>query len=244
MALLLCHSQPSGLDQVSPLSAAYLDPPYANDELVEALRNFYLDSNFITFYESHRAEYQEIVNKLAARFGGERDIVGLLEGYFGEKRARYVGIFMSHWGSGEGIAIRHDGKIDCYGVFLGESVLLHEFGHCFVNPVTVDFAREVEAYSRLYVSPRSAYPAWTTCVNEYLIRVFTCRTRAIFDCEEEALERLKAMERAGYQYARPIYERFKEYEAHRDIYPDFRSFFPRILALFDELLSAQQGQSA
>ena len=47
-------------------------------------------------------------------------------------------------------------------------------------------------------------------------------------------------EREGFQYVRPIYELFKEYEAHRDIYPDFRSFYPRILDLFAELLSERQ----
>ena len=151
VALLLCYDQPPGLERVYTLSAAYLGSPDSNDNLITALRDFYLDSNFITFYESHRAEYQERVNNNAARFGGERDIVGFLEEYFGEQKERYIGICSSHWGGGESVVIRHDGKLDCYAVFSNEYVLLHEFAHCFVNAVTEDFAEEVQAYSQLYV---------------------------------------------------------------------------------------------
>ena len=244
VALLLCYNQPPGLERVYPLSAAYLVPPDPNDNLIEALRNFYLDSNFITFYESHRAEYQERVQKSAARFGGERDIVGLLEGYFGEQKDcnSYIGIIENHWGGGKGVAIRHDGKVACYALFSTEYVLLHEFAHSFVNPVTAEFAQEVQAYSQLCVGMGSAYSGWTNIVNEHLIRAFTSRAYAILDGEERGLQKLGGEERAGFQYVRPIYELFKEYEAHRDIYPDFRSFYPRILDLFAELLSAQQGE--
>jgi len=240
VALQLCYNQPPGLEQVYPLSAAYLASPNPNDNLIAALRDFYLDSNFITFYESHRAGYQERVQKAAARFGGERDIVGLLEGYFGEQKDCYIGIIWDH-GLGQGVAIRHDGKIDCYAVFLNEDVLLHEFAHCFVNAATEDFAQEVQAYSQLYV--RTYYNTWTSCVNEHLIRAFTSRAYAILDNEERGLQKLKAEERGGFQYVRALYELFKEYEAHRDLYPDFRSFYPRILDLFAELLSVRQGQT-
>jgi hypothetical protein len=41
----------------------------------------------------------------------------------------------------------------------------------------------------------------------------------------------------GFKYIIPIYERLKEYEANRDKYPDFHSFFPRIIELFAELSS-------
>ncbi|MCD6335862.1 MAG: DUF4932 domain-containing protein [Candidatus Latescibacteria bacterium] len=238
VALLLCYDQPPGLERVYTLSAAYLGSPDSNDNLITALRDFYLDSNFITFYESHRAEYQERVNNNAARFGGERDIVGFLEEYFGEQKERYIGIYSSHWGGGESVVIRHDGKLDCYAVFSNEYVLLHEFAHCFVNAVTEDFAEEVQAYSQLYV--RTYYDTWTSCVNEHLIRAFTSRAYAILDGEERGLQKLGGEEREGFQYVRPIYELFKEYEAHRDIYPDFRSFYPRILDLFAELLSERQ----
>ena len=240
VALQLCYDQPPELEQIYPLSAAYLAPPDLNDNLIAALRNFYLDSNFITFYERHRAEYQERVNKGATRFGGERDIVGLLEGYFGEQKDCYIGIIWDHGPSAQAIPIHHDGKINCYAVFGGEYILLHEFAHCFVNPVTEDFAEQVQAYSQLYVDTYSIYARWTICVNEHLIRAFTSRAYAILDGEEEGLRKLEGEERAGFQYVRPLYELFKEYEAHRDIYPDFRSFYPRILDLFAELLSAQQ----
>jgi len=236
---LLCHDQPPGLDRNYPLSAAFLDPPGPNDQLIAALRAFYLDSSFVTFYEDHRPEYQETVDTAAAYLGGERDIVGLLEAYFGVQKDRYVGIFSLHLPGGKGVAIRHDAEVDCYALFLGEYMILHEFAHSFVNPVTTDFARELSAYSQLYVSTGSSYAGWMTCVNEHLIRALTSRVYAILDGEEEGLRHLLGEERAGFVYVRSIYDLFEEYEAQRDVYPDLRSFYPRILDLFAELLSQQ-----
>ena len=54
------------------------------------------------------------------------------------------------------------------------------------------------------------------------------------------LEQLREERSIGWIYIEPVYALLKEYEANRDEYPDFRSFYPRILDLF-ALLVAQQS---
>lgn len=228
VAFMLCHDYPPDFGRLYPLSAVVA--PHmpsvsrsSEDKLIKAFRNFYVDSNFITFYETHRKEYQAEVNRIASHIG-EKDFVGLLEGYFGEKKDRYIAIWRP--GLGKGVLIEHDGEADAYGVFFSQDVLLHEFAHCFVNPITDDFARDVE-------------PFYWLNVNELIIMAFTSRAHAILEGEEEGLKNLSGKERK-YPYVRPIYELLRdEYEPHRDIYPDFRSFYPRILDLLAELVSAQ-----
>jgi hypothetical protein len=53
---------------------------------------------------------------------------------------------------------------------------------------------------------------------------------------EDAGEQALANERASsFVYVEALAERLKEYEQHRDRYPTFRDFAPRLIAVFDEL---------
>jgi hypothetical protein len=81
----------------------------------------------------------------------------------------------------------------------------------------------------------SAYPQWLTVVIEHVDRAVAVRL-AFGELGEDAGEQALEYEKASsFAYVEALAERLKEYEQHRDRYPTFRDFAPRLIAVFDEL---------
>lgn len=248
---ILGYTNPPELRQLYPLKQTY---PYSDEswspdeetlaELIRKLKDFYNDSKFGMFYHEHRADYEESLHSIAVNFE-EKDYVKLLEDYFGGRKDKYVLIYSPINPGGFGIWIETEGKISVYciiGLEVGNiPLVLHEFGHTFVNPITDEFREEIDKYQNLFPPIRpnlpSSYDRWWIVVNEHIIRAFTARVETILDGEEAGKRALQRELSDGFKYIIPMYERLKEYEANRDKYPNFRSFYPRIIELFAELSS-------
>jgi|GEM_PF-1749787 len=115
-----------------------------------------------------------------------------------------------------------------------EMIVLHEAAHAFINPLTEAMSEPVQQLEHLYAPiARSmialASGGWDTALNEHIIRAFGARhllhTRGL----ESAESLLKSEEELGFRYIRFVYNQLAIYEAHRDEYPDFRSFYPKLL---------------
>jgi len=222
---------------------------------LEQLRDFARVSDFGSFFRAHAGLYS--LMEEATRKNLVRDYAADLEAYHGIRHASYTivpaPLLVGNFGPRHS---RPDGRFDIYGI-LGASgisdgvpqfgsieslrgLVWHEFGHSFVNPEVERLSALVEKSSKL-MDPiaakmrASAYPQWLTVVIEHVDRAVAVRL-AFGELGEDAGEQALEYEKASsFAYVEALAERLKEYEQHRDRYPTFRDFAPRLIAVFDEL---------
>lgn len=259
---ILYFSEPPALKKLYPYSE-YLTTRAGGenilDEFADALRRFAGESDFTLFYEEHQDFYQQLVESVRRDFDQE-NLVSDLEGFFGVEQASYTIILAPYMflSGGYGSRIHESGKFHCYEIMrvseikqgmpsFGSSsdiyyLSLHEFGHSFVNPTTEDFRSEVIKYSGLFTPVADkmksmAYGTWETMLNETLIRAFTCYTMYEESGTQKGKSCLSKEKNKGFYFIEDIYELYVDYMKTRDIYPDFKSFYPHILDKLEEIAS-------
>jgi hypothetical protein len=213
----------------------------------------------MTFFRAHAGLYS--IMEQATRKDIVKDYAADLEAYYGARQASYTIVLAPLLVGNFGPRVPHaDGAYDIYGI-LGASgradgiptfgtveslraLVWHEFGHSFSNP-QVDRLRDAIAKSQKLYPPieakmrPQAYPEWHTAVIEHVDRAVTTRL-AYRELGADAGDKALANERRqGFVYVPALVERLKEYEEHRDRYPSFADFAPRLMAVFDELAAAK-----
>lgn len=227
------------------------------DTFLERLRDFSRESEFTNFFASRAPEIAEMERRTEALAEGA-DYIGTLENYYGMRQHGYHFVLapLFHQGGYGPKVERADGSYDLYnitgpvGVVDGyptfgsaenlRHVALHEFGHSFVNPTTERFRDEVARYEALYEPLREkmtamAYPHWEVSVNEHIIRAVTTRMAYIREGVEEGVRLMELESSRGFIYVPALAAKLEAYEAQRDRYPDFASFYPELLTAFDSL---------
>lgn len=257
---ILYFSEPPELKKLYPYSDYLINRAGGEkilDEFADALKRFALESDFTFFYEEHQDFYQLLIESVRKDFDQE-NLVSDLEGFFGVEQASYAIILAPYLfpSGGYGPRIKENGKFHCYEIvrvseikqgipFFGSSsdiyyVSLHEFGHSFVNPITESFRPEVAKYSGLFtpvadIMESMAYGTWETMLNETLIRAFTCYKVYEESGTEKGRICLSREKNRGFYFIEDIFELYLDYMKNRDIYPDFRSFYPHILDKLGEI---------
>ncbi len=222
------------------------------------LRDFADKSDFMTFFRAHASFYSEM--EQATRNNVVKDYAADLEAYFGARQGSFTIVLAPLLRGNFGARVpRSDGAYDIYGIIGASSprdgiptfgsteslrrLVWHEFGHSFSNP-QVDRFRDAVAKSRRLYEPVAAmmrlqaYPDWHISVCEHVVRSVTTRL-AYRELGASAGDNALTYERSrGFAYLPALVERLKEYEEHRDRYPDFAAFAPRLIAVFDELNAA------
>lgn len=234
------------------------------DAFISALNQFAIDSNFEKFYLDHQDFYKEMIEKNSIFLEGKNYLTEL-ENYFGMKNNSYTIILapMYHPG-GFGPSIETvEGTYDLYSIqgpmqtvdnipiFGNEqsfkSLVLHEFGHSFVNPLTKKHIEAINTYAKLY-DPISAqmkqiaYSSWETSVNEHLLRAIDARRN--YNEGGEALYKasVNAEKIQGFFYLEALAEKIAEYENNREMYKDFEAFYPEIIKVFETLSTQELGE--
>jgi len=222
------------------------------DEFVNALRNFSLQTNFGDFYSQHLPFYNDSLRNVCSELG-EIDVVGELEEYYGMEKRSYTLILapLFHRG-GYGPRIENNDGVDVYCIIgplkvkndkpdFGSkqrlrTLLWHEFGHSFINPLTEKHKKEVSEYSDRfsYVKDRipKAYNNWETYVNELFIRAVVIRLTDIHVGEKAAKHLLEYEKSKGFVQIDEIIEKLREYEENRDKYKNFDDFYPELIRTF------------
>jgi len=114
--------------------------------------------------------------------------------------------------------------------------VVHEFGHCFSNPVAAKCQPGLEAAARAEWEQvkesmgRQAYGSWESMIGESLVRACVARYRLKYEGEQAAAREVQEQEQADFHWVRPMYEALAEYEADRSRYPTLESFAPRLVA--------------
>lgn len=258
---ILHFSQPPALEKLYPYSDYLKDRAGGEkilDDFAEALRRFAVESDFMTFYEDHRRFYSQIVGSVSEYFDQEK-LISDLEGFFGFEQASYTIILAPYMfpSGGYGSRIEEKGKFHCFEIMRVSNIWqdtpsfgstsgiyylsLHEFGHSFVNPITEDFRSEVANYEDLFnpVADKMksiAYGNWEIMLNETLIRAFTCYRKNEEYGTTEGNNCLSEEKDVGFYFVEDIFELYSEYMQNRDMYPDFKSFYPNILDRLGEIM--------
>jgi hypothetical protein len=262
-ALMLYLTDPPELAVTAPFDnvlVARAGGPVLIEAFLAALRDFARETHFMAFYSSHADFYATLTGQVEAMIN-PADLT-LLEDYYGMHQHSYNIILVPLFhpgGFGPRIPAKAgsagDGMFDVYSINGPQGVtedipnfgvaadyrdlIWHEFGHSFINPLTVFNSDLVFPYENLAIPiawkmRRMAYTNWETIVNEHVIRAITTRLVAQMDGEEAGRDRLETERKQGFRYIEMLSERLKEYEANRGEYPTMESFYRRLMEVWVE----------
>lgn len=217
------------------------------------LADFRKNSKFDEFYISHNEFYNECVLDVKNRID-KSGIIDKIQNYYGYKQNSYNFIIQPLSIGGYGVRIpTKDGKYDLYDFMVVPSddaeffqMVVHEFGHSYVNPLTEKNIDEINKYSNLF-SPikdtmaKQAYGSWEYCVNEHIVRSISYRVLRNTYGTEKSEEYITMDTGRKFIYINAISEKLKEYENNREKYPTFNDFYPELVQLFKELSIKQSS---
>lgn len=260
VAFVLYHSNPPEFTQVTPYSD-YLIARAGGESILkdfaDKLRAFAKETDFMKFYNGKQKFYNHIQNDMIKTID-DTNYTKLLEDYYGEKKHSYniLPAPLFHTG-GYGPQVDNTDGMDIYNIAgpmaysngslsFGNKdnilyVLLHEFSHSFVNPVTTKYSSQIDNSKALY-EPISvqmqaqAYTSWETCVNEHLVRAVVIRLMLKLRGVSYKNMVINYELSNGFKYISRLDSLFAEYENDRIQYSTFEGFYPRIIGFFNSLL--------
>ncbi|MBN1301333.1 MAG: DUF4932 domain-containing protein [Melioribacteraceae bacterium] len=256
---VLYHSNPPDFNQETEYSDYLIARAGSGNKLesfANALRKFAQDTDFPAFIGSQKAYFIKIENDIK-RTIGNKDYIQILEDYYGScKNNYYITPASLFHAGGYGALVQSSEGEDVYNICgpLGSSkgipdfgdesyfqyIMLHEFSHSFVNPVTEANVQEVYKYDELFEPIRDrmaamAYGDWRTCVNEHLVRVNVARFFNSLEGVDKCNEILESEYQKGFIYIHGLNALMQSYEADRSSFPDYVSFYPEILKFLNQL---------
>lgn len=260
VTFVLYHSNPPEFVQITPYSDYLINR--AGGELnlknfADKLRAFAKETDFMKFFSGKQKFYNHIQNGFI-RTIGDTNYIKYLEDYYGEKKHSYniIPAPLFHSG-GYGTQIQNSDLIDIYNIPGPNSysngelsfgnkdnilyILLHEFSHSFVNPITEKNSTLINNSKALFEPikvqmQQQAYTQWSTCVNEHLVRTIVARISLKLRGEAYKNSVVNYEVSNGFIYLPKLDNLMIEYENNRDVYPSFESFYSRIIGLFNSLL--------
>ena len=225
-------------------------------EFIDEIRNFAVETNFMSFFNNHKDVYTQIVENVKNEMEGI-DYLGILTDYYGMSQNSFNIILVPLFEGNFGHRVENVNKtFDIFSIcgsinvkdelpFFGQvnyfrHLVWHEFSHSFVNPITEEFKSSIQKYKSLYnpiskEMKKQAYGDWESCVNEHIIRAITTRLSYRERGKETGDRLLKSEKERSFIYIEPICKKLEEYEKNRDKYPTFTEFYPRIIEVFKEL---------
>jgi len=222
---------------------------------LELLRDFATLSSFNEFYQKNKDYYLSIINSATDNLG-TRNYISELEAFYGKKQKSYNMILVSLYKAvGFGNSLLHtDNTYDLYNTmgplrvennvpFFGDESYLkymirHEFSHPFINPVTEKYWDEIKSCSANFDSiPETARKNmcgdWQECINEFMIRAITTHI-AYNEAEEAGAWAYEKEKSKGVSCIDNLLSKINHYQANRETYPTFESYYLKILDTFKE----------
>ena len=256
---MLHLSQPPELEQKITFTDDLKKRSGGGDNLKQfqkSIKQFTSISNFETFWNSKISLYNQILDLTIADLG-EMDIVKILEDYFNETYNGYNVTISPSFGGGYGPSITDtDGNTIIYGCLSTTDVkddipylrgwrlagfVWHEFGHSFVNPLTDKHSDKVASLDKLFEPikedmTKSAYGAWSSCVNEHVVRAVVVRLCELHVHSQLSKAILEDELRQHFIYIEPLIEKLKDFENQRSKSNiTFTEYYPELLNALDNL---------
>ncbi len=244
---------------VSPLllEAVHPNPDSARAELdayMAEVARFYRDARVAAFMTKHRDVYKQAIAQVSQN-RPPATFIPTMEAYYGAKKGAYtimiMPFFITEWGMGwqvgEGGQARlfnicspyknprvQGGQVLDAGFNDAESVrslCVHEFGHSFVNPHTMQpaMAERINQYKDLFkpVPGQSQYTDMLTLFNELTVRAGEIRIALKMGLPAES-QRLRE-DNKNWPYLDHFTNQLARYESNRKTYPTFTAFLPTLI---------------
>jgi hypothetical protein len=264
-SVMLHLSSPPELEVEQPLTDYLIRRGGGEEKLmrfIEHLRDFAEQTRFMTFYRKHKEFYEETIQSVNDNFK-DIDFIGVLEGYYGLRQHSYNIILAPMFNGNYGPRISlEDGTFDIFNIVSPrqikdgilhfgskanfEHLAWHEFSHSFVNPLGDQHRKELLKYVSLFKPIQSkmsanAYGNWITTVNEHVVRAVTTRLNYLHKGKEGGDRALAGEKTYGFAYVEALCKKLELYEADREKYPTFSSFYPQLVETFKELSERDLG---
>ncbi len=227
----------------------------AFEEFRSQLADFAQASGFWTFFEQHKPFYEELCQSVRERLK-PGDLVAALNAYAGlpVTNAHLVLFPMGHPGGFAAQIEPDNGGIEVFaivgpggaaddkpvfGASWHESLIIHEFAHTIVNPLADEHPEQV-AKSAALMDPireqmaRQAYRNWRTIVNEHIVRALEARIALQRHGEEAMQQKIAEDVKRSFVHLPALCKALERYEADRASYPTLGTFYPELLAIFDQ----------
>ncbi|MCK4346893.1 MAG: DUF4932 domain-containing protein, partial [Bacteroidales bacterium] len=235
---MLYHSDPPEFVQKNPYSDYLIGRARGEENLIEftdALRDFALKTNFMRFYQAHKALYDTLIAEVKSLLEGKA-YIQVLEDFYGESRNSYDVILPPLFAGGYGITVESKKGYDIYGVIgpcslrdkrvtfacLGylESIILHEWSHSFVNPLVDQnldrFKESIALFEPIKGMMRNqAYPSWRISLYEHIVRACEIHIRANLYEDFKKDKPLRRQEGKGFWYISYVDSLLDVYETQR-----------------------------
>ena len=235
----------------------YATVPEDKEFLLEKFRveliRFNQDPLFQSYLESVKPLSQKVLLQIQES-GTIGNLPAYLENYFGKKLSSYNLILspLLHAGGFNSELINQNGETEVYALvgpngeidfmpyfdkgFLETDLVLHEFGHSFVNPLLEKYDKEIDHLKAKYFTSQlkesakhQGYREWKFVFNELLLRAITIQLAERYYGKERAEELLEYESSIGFELVGDILDVLKEYEENRNKYPDFDKFYPVLI---------------
>lgn len=114
-------------------------------------------------------------------------------------------------------------------------IVIHEFCHSYCNPLVDAHMSELEEHGRRIASELEAvgkpvpYGNWQPLLYESVVRSCVISYLKAKESRRAARRQLRIDMRRGFRWLPELSDLIDEYEANRNTYPTFGSFFPRIV---------------
>lgn len=247
--------------EFSPVSAGQADSLVLFANL---LQDFYKKTQFGKFFDQHQPLYDTLSNQISQQLGNT-NYIALLENYFGKQQADYELIFsplLPNGGFGPAVKLLNNqyilyALVGANGIDKGiptfdaesfaTNLLLHEFSHSFINPLTEKNIIALNKCDNLYAyvandMAAKAYDRWDIVINEHLVRAAVIRIAQKQFGTQTANALIEREKQAGFLYIEPVINALVRYENRRQKYPTFERYYPEIIKLFEQLSNSIESK--
>jgi hypothetical protein len=225
-------------------------------EFLEQLRQFAAETKFNEFYKAHTSLYETGIRSCQAVMA-QYDLRTWLVEFFGVEEMGDMRLLLgflngpSNYGPRLSAGKIHEKyaiigmplpDVDGMPVFSSRKleIVAHEFCHSFANPVVEKYMAQLQpAGEKLYAAKASAmkrigYQNWQSLMYESAVRA--CVASYIRNSfEPEYLQHYLDKEAGnGFVWTKELSNLLRTYEANRDKYPTFESFFPEFVTFLNE----------
>jgi hypothetical protein len=244
------------LDKATTLERRW--QPAEAEAFVGKLRSFVADTGFNRFCAEQAELYEAAGARLTAVLS-ERDYLGWLEQYFGQRAQAELDVIVGllNGGGCYGVTVRPaDGRDEIKAIIGAWSfdeqgrpvftdggfaaTIMHEFCHAYVNPLVDKYERLLQPAGERMFRPvaaemrRMAYGNWKTMMYESLVRACVVRHVLTHEGRPAAVKLAKVEYERGFKWMGKLVKLLEEYEADRARYPTLDAFMPRVVVFFDE----------
>lgn len=205
------------------------------------LKEFKQKSSFEKFCESQRSFYNSTLSFVTDEVSKSKCIQHLIA-YYGYSQHSFTIVIHPCSIGGYAARIPFEGNtFDAYNfMVVPDSIIefielvLHEFGHSYVNPLTRENINLIYEYEYLFEPikdsmRKQAYSTWENCVNEHIVRAITSRILFAMYGNEIAQSRIGMDIQRDFIYTGILYDKLTQYELERSRFPVLNDFYLYLL---------------